>query len=165
MSFASQATASNCNGNWQAASAPTGCRYSAAAKGFVSMHPGGANFCLADASVRFIAQSIDYNLYRGLLADLTNGNILNGNVDSCTRYQGATNTATNLPPTNAAIEIVREGKSYKTITDPGGLYGFAGLCAGEYAMTLTPAGAGAIKNPNRVKLDGAASVKVDLPYR
>ena len=76
-----------------------------------------------------------------------------------------TNTATNLPPTNAAIEIVREGKSYKTITDPGGLYGFAGLCAGEYAMTLTPAGAGAIKNPNRVKLDGAASVKVDLPYR
>ena len=67
--------------------------------------------------------------------------------------------------TKPAMEIVREGKSYKTITDPGGLYGFAGLCAGEYVMTLTPAGAGAIKNPNRVKLDGAASVKVDLPYR
>ncbi len=33
---------------------------------FRSRHPGGAHFCLADGSVRFIAEGIDYNLYRGL---------------------------------------------------------------------------------------------------
>jgi hypothetical protein len=33
---------------------------------FRSMHPGGAQFCLADASARFISQTIDYNLYRAL---------------------------------------------------------------------------------------------------
>lgn len=31
---------------------------------FRSKHPGGANFCLADGSVRFIAQTIDYTMYR-----------------------------------------------------------------------------------------------------
>jgi len=31
---------------------------------FRSRHPGGANFCMADASVRFVAQTIDYTMYR-----------------------------------------------------------------------------------------------------
>ena len=33
---------------------------------FRSRHPGGANFALADGSVRFIANSIEHRLYRGL---------------------------------------------------------------------------------------------------
>ena len=31
---------------------------------FRSRHPQGANFCLADGSVRFIGQGIDHALYR-----------------------------------------------------------------------------------------------------
>ncbi|WP_425399159.1 DUF1559 domain-containing protein [Aeoliella sp.] len=34
------------------------------AQGFRSQHPGGANFCLVDGSVRFIAETIDNTLYR-----------------------------------------------------------------------------------------------------
>jgi prepilin-type N-terminal cleavage/methylation domain-containing protein len=33
---------------------------------FRSRHPGGASFCLADASVRFLSQDIDYPLYRAV---------------------------------------------------------------------------------------------------
>ncbi len=34
--------------------------------GYKSQHPGGANFCLADASVHFFPESIDYRLYNEL---------------------------------------------------------------------------------------------------
>ena len=33
---------------------------------FRSMHPGGGHFCLADGSVRFINDDIDFNTYKGL---------------------------------------------------------------------------------------------------
>jgi prepilin-type N-terminal cleavage/methylation domain-containing protein/prepilin-type processing-associated H-X9-DG protein len=60
------ATASNCNQNWQAASAPNGCRYSSAAKGFVSMHPGGSNMLFGDGSVHFLKNSINLHTYCAL---------------------------------------------------------------------------------------------------
>ena len=35
-------------------------------RGFRSNHPGGANFAFADASVQFMNEGIDHQLYRGL---------------------------------------------------------------------------------------------------
>ena len=57
---------SNCNSNWQSPSAPLGCRFGAAAKGFVSLHPGGANFAFADGSVHFLKTSINQATYCAL---------------------------------------------------------------------------------------------------
>jgi prepilin-type N-terminal cleavage/methylation domain-containing protein/prepilin-type processing-associated H-X9-DG protein len=37
-----------------------------AARGFKSLHPGGAQFVMADGSVQFINESIDHNMYRAL---------------------------------------------------------------------------------------------------
>jgi hypothetical protein len=34
--------------------------------GFYSLHPSGANFCMTDASVRFVPDNIDLKLYRAL---------------------------------------------------------------------------------------------------
>jgi prepilin-type N-terminal cleavage/methylation domain-containing protein/prepilin-type processing-associated H-X9-DG protein len=59
-------SAANCNGKWQAAGTPLGCRYGAAAKGFVSFHPGGANFVFADGSVHFLKNSINIVTYCAL---------------------------------------------------------------------------------------------------
>ncbi|WP_435010263.1 DUF1559 domain-containing protein [Tundrisphaera lichenicola] len=59
-------SSSNCNNNWQGASAPLGCRFGAAAKGFVSLHPGGANFAFADGSVHFLKKSINMATYCAL---------------------------------------------------------------------------------------------------
>lgn len=60
------AEAPDCNCAWQGASTPVGCRYSAAAKGFASRHPGGANYLFADGSVHFLKKSISMPTYCAL---------------------------------------------------------------------------------------------------
>jgi prepilin-type N-terminal cleavage/methylation domain-containing protein/prepilin-type processing-associated H-X9-DG protein len=55
-----------CNGNWQGATAPLGCRYGSDAKGFSSYHPGGANMLFADGSVHFLKKSISLITYNAL---------------------------------------------------------------------------------------------------
>ena len=55
-----------CNGNWQGATAPLGCRYASSAKGFSSYHPGGANMLFADGSVHFLKKSINLVTYNAL---------------------------------------------------------------------------------------------------
>jgi len=57
----------DCNdGNWQSQIQPLGCRFRAAAKGFKSMHAGGANFTFADGSVKFLKASISMGTYCAL---------------------------------------------------------------------------------------------------
>jgi len=56
----------SCNQQWQNNTAALGCRYSAAAKGFGSLHPGGANFLMADGSVRWIKETINISTYCAL---------------------------------------------------------------------------------------------------
>jgi prepilin-type processing-associated H-X9-DG protein len=60
------AAAANCLNQWQNTTAPNGCRYSAAAKGFVSFHPGGSNFLFGDGSVKFLKNSISLITYCAL---------------------------------------------------------------------------------------------------
>jgi prepilin-type N-terminal cleavage/methylation domain-containing protein/prepilin-type processing-associated H-X9-DG protein len=55
-----------CNGAWQSATAPLGCRYASSAKGFSSYHPGGANMLFADGSVHFLKKSINLVTYNAL---------------------------------------------------------------------------------------------------
>jgi prepilin-type N-terminal cleavage/methylation domain-containing protein/prepilin-type processing-associated H-X9-DG protein len=55
-----------CDNKWQGANTPIGCRYSSAAKGFVSFHPGGANFAFCDGSVHFLKASISMPTYCAL---------------------------------------------------------------------------------------------------
>jgi prepilin-type processing-associated H-X9-DG protein len=55
-----------CYLQWQGMNAPLGCRYAATNKGFVSMHPGGANFLFADGSVKLLKNTISLPTYCAL---------------------------------------------------------------------------------------------------
>jgi prepilin-type N-terminal cleavage/methylation domain-containing protein/prepilin-type processing-associated H-X9-DG protein len=51
---------------WQNKAALVGCRFGSSAKGFISLHPGGANFAFADGSVHFLKKSINQITYCAL---------------------------------------------------------------------------------------------------
>ncbi len=70
----------SCNGNWESATTPLGCRYGCASDGFKSLHPGGANFAFADGSVHFLKNSISLVTYCAL------GSRLGGEVISSDSY-------------------------------------------------------------------------------
>jgi prepilin-type N-terminal cleavage/methylation domain-containing protein/prepilin-type processing-associated H-X9-DG protein len=55
-----------CYQQWENTTAPLGCRYGAANKGFVSVHPGGANFLFCDGSVHFMKKTIAQITYNAL---------------------------------------------------------------------------------------------------
>jgi prepilin-type N-terminal cleavage/methylation domain-containing protein/prepilin-type processing-associated H-X9-DG protein len=60
-------SSNNCSSSiWQSPSAPVGCRFGSSAKGFISAHPGGANFAFGDGSVRFLKNSISLQTYCAL---------------------------------------------------------------------------------------------------
>jgi hypothetical protein len=75
-----------------------------------------------------------------------------------------TNKASLKLPENVVVEIAGNGKKYEAKTDPNGLYGFAGLCAGQYAVSFTPPGGSRKADVSRVTLDGANASKLDLTY-
>jgi len=77
-----------------------------------------------------------------------------------------TNSATGQATANVIVNIEGGPSTAQTKTDTNGLYGFAGLCAGKYTLTITPPGGKPAANPNPVTLDGSnAMTKVDLAFK
>jgi hypothetical protein len=74
------------------------------------------------------------------------------------------NSASVRPPENVAVEIASSGKTLRAKTDKNGLYGFAGLCAGQYAVSITPPGGARKPDVSKVSIDGASPAKLDLKY-
>jgi hypothetical protein len=66
---------------------------------------------------------------------------------------------------NVAVEIKGEGWSAKTFSDANGLYGFAGLCAGKYTITVVPPSGATAGESQTVTVDGSNTVKLDLVFR
>jgi ABC-type oligopeptide transport system substrate-binding subunit len=76
------------------------------------------------------------------------------------------NTATNQSPANVTVEIASASFKAKTFTDNNGLYGFFGLCAGEYTISITPPNSKTAQSGPKVTLDGTNKrVKFDLSYK
>jgi hypothetical protein len=66
---------------------------------------------------------------------------------------------------NVTVEINGEGWSAKTPSDANGLYGFAGLCAGKYTLTVVPPSGATAGESQTVTVDGSNTVKLDLVFR
>ncbi len=88
-------------------------------------------------------------------------------VGNCQSRLGGsvTNTATKQSPADVTVELASGSKTIKTRTDANGLYGFAGLCAGRYTVSITPPGGKVISNVAQVSLDGSGAAKHDLTFK
>jgi hypothetical protein len=63
------------------------------------------------------------------------------------------------------VEIKGEGWNARTLSDANGLYGFAGLCAGQYTMTVVPPSGATAGESQTVTVDGSNMVRLDLVFR
>jgi len=62
-----------------------------------------------------------------------------------------------------AMVEVKGPKTVTTPTDASGMYGLAGLCAGEYTVNvIAPAGVSLVNPNQKVTLDGGNPAKLDL---
>jgi hypothetical protein len=75
-----------------------------------------------------------------------------------------TNNASKLPPADVVVEVASGDKKLQTKTDKNGMYGFAGLCAGQYAVSITPPNGSRKADVSKVSLDGTKPTKLDLAY-
>ena len=66
---------------------------------------------------------------------------------------------------NVTVEIKGESWNAKTPSDANGLYGFAGLCAGKYTLTIVPPSGATAGESQTVTVDGSNTVKLDLVFR
>jgi len=66
---------------------------------------------------------------------------------------------------NVTVEIKGEGWSAKTPSDANGLYGFAGLCAGKYTLTVVPPSGATAGESQTITVDGSNTVRLDLVFR
>ncbi len=71
---------SKCTDGQTFGSADWQCRFSYSSKGFKSKHPGGANFCFGDGSVRFVKSTITLPIYCAI------GSRSGGEVVSADKY-------------------------------------------------------------------------------
>jgi len=62
----------------------------------------------------------------------------------------------------AVIDVKSGSFTAKTLSDDNGLYGFAGLCAGNYGFTVTLTGQPAKALTTTAKLDGSNTLRTDL---
>lgn len=84
-------------------------------------------------------------------------------VSECqTRLWGNLTDAKGSPAPNLKLTLKGGASDHITISDAGGLYGFAGLCAGDYTVSVVLANDSTQDLPEKIKLDGSASVKQDL---
>ncbi len=75
-----------------------------------------------------------------------------------------TSSTDKRPPPNVLIEIAASNKKLQVKTDNNGLYGFAGLCAGQYSVSITPPGGARKADVSKVSIDGSNPAKLDLKY-
>jgi protocatechuate 3,4-dioxygenase beta subunit len=73
--------------------------------------------------------------------------------------------ANGQPAKGAIIDIKSGNFTGKTLSDDNGLYGFAGLCAGNYSFTVTLSGQPAKPVAGTAALDGANSNRMDLTVK
>lgn len=95
--------------------------------------------------------------------------IPSGPVGNCqSKILGRVLDANNNFVKGAAVELrgaAVKGTPPRTMTDDNGLYGFAGLCGGAYAFTVTPPGKKAQALATNVAVDGGNAIKIDLSVK